>query len=196
MLDGITENITNTLCKSGLIQNVDREIYRFGIETALLKSLHLFTMLIIGFAFRMPLEAILFVIAYSSIRIYAGGFHAKTKVQCYILSCLMITGALLFDSYLPQKFMNQLSWALTIVSICLILWLSPVANINKPLDQAEICHYKKCVVIIVFIHVVALLVFSIANLYRFQLIISISECFLAAMLVIGKLQLDHLMKVR
>ena len=92
MLKKFVGKVVDSLCKNGFVTANNREIYEFGIETAFLKSVHIVTMIIIGAAFGLLKQTILFVICYSAIRTYAGGIHAKTKIGCYIISVLMIFG--------------------------------------------------------------------------------------------------------
>lgn len=190
MLDSISSRLAELAYQSGLINQTEKEIYRFGFETALLKCVHIIAMLLIGAAFKMPLEAVTFIAVYSSLRIYAGGFHAKSRLGCFLISCVMMTGVLFIVKYY-QSYGIRTLFVLSAMSIAtaVILFLSPVAAVNKPLDQIEIKHYKKRVYIVTCFHLMLLAVFYFRGLYSYSLIVCLSEISLTIMLIMGNFQL-------
>ena len=78
---------------------------------------------------------ILFEINYSILRIYAGGYHAKTRNKCMILTytskilCLWVC----FEVSIGDKIMRDLLCVVTTVIIC----IAPVENENRPLNKIE-----------------------------------------------------------
>lgn len=189
MFAQINNKIVDSACQSGLINQSDKVIYQFGIEATLLKCVHVITMLLIGAAFGMPLESITFLVTYSSLRIYAGGFHAKSRFRCFLISCAMTTGVLLTVKYFSSGIGFQFAVPVALAAMGLILSLSPVATVNKPLDETEVRHYKKQVQLILCFHLLFLAIFLFAGLYKYFLLVCFSEVMLAAMLIIGYIQL-------
>lgn len=173
--------------QSGLISHSDKEIYQFGFEVTLLKCAHIITMLLIGLAFHMLAEAVLFLVAYSSLRIYAGGYHSKSKIRCYIISCLMMSTVLFIAKH--QQQLNPLFFlSAAFVSMCIIILLSPVENKNNPLDDTEKTHYKKRTYIIGLVQFLFLVLFFFLRLYTYLIILCLSICILSLMLIIGYFQ--------
>ena len=139
----LVDKIVDALCKSGLVTSDDKEIYQFGVETALLKCIHISTMLLIGLSCGLFLETLLYLVFYLTLRIYAGGYHAKTKFGCYAISWLMIISVVLLTKYFPfQTYL--MSWTF-IPFFFAIFFLAPVSNKNKPLDSLEKQYYGKTV---------------------------------------------------
>ena len=58
-------------------------------------------MIIIGLLFNMICESIIFMVSYSILRIYAGGYHASTPIRCYLFSIVMIVAVLLLMKSIP-----------------------------------------------------------------------------------------------
>ena len=179
----LSRNLIDLACQSGLISQSDKEIYQFGFEVTLLKCAHIITMLLIGLAFHMLVEAALFLVAYSSLRIYAGGYHSKSRLRCYIISCFMMCAVLLIAK--QQQFNPTLFLCAAFVSMCIIFLLSPVENRNNPLDDTERKHYKKRTYIIGFVQLFFLVLFFFLGLYTYLIILSLSIFALSLMIIIG-----------
>lgn len=188
MLKVLVGRITDVLLKSGLAAADEKEIYEFGIETAILKFIHIVTMVLIGAAFNLLIQTILFVICYSVVRTYAGGFHAKTRVACYIISVIMIITVLAIVKVVPVQYRRQISLIGMLLSIAVILWLSPEDNPNKSLDQTEVKQYKKIVIILIIIESAVFIVLWVINLSSYLLTISLSNVSVAITLVARKIQ--------
>ena len=53
-------------------------------------SINISSALIIGLIFGKFFEAAVFIVAYCSLRSFAGGYHAKTPLRCYVFSVIML----------------------------------------------------------------------------------------------------------
>jgi Membrane protein putatively involved in post-translational modification of the autoinducing quorum-sensing peptide len=187
MLKRTTKKLVDVMYESGLITQDDIEIYRFGIETALFKLIHYITLLLVGLFFGMVLQAIIFTLSFSIIREYAGGYHAKSRFRCYSISVFMITSVLLISKLCPTQIMFWISISTCIPSFMTIFFLAPVENINKPLDNLEIEHYKKLTRIILLVEEMIALAFLFVNIQIFT-IVNISLIYVSILLLFGKIQ--------
>ena len=120
----LSHRIGNNLVRSGIVKEEDAEIYIYGINQILVSVLNVSSALIIGLIFDMFLESVIFMAAYIPLRSFAGGYHAKTPVRCYILSLIMITVVLAGTKYLP--FTNVVYYVILAVAVLIVLLLSPV----------------------------------------------------------------------
>ena len=59
-------------------------IYKYGIDIIINKLVHIFFICIIGYLYNVLFETVLFLVFYSTLREYSGGFHASTKIRCFI----------------------------------------------------------------------------------------------------------------
>lgn len=187
MLNKLFNKIVEALIQSGLIDQDDKEIYLFGIETALLKIVHYSTMLIIGICFGMILQTITFIIAYTVLREYAGGYHANTRIRCYIISWLIMISSLLFIKLCPIKMMFLILLFTLIPSCISIFLMAPVENKNKPLDTVERNRYRAMARIVAVAEALISLILLFINL-QLSLAIAISLVFTSIMLIFGKLK--------
>ncbi len=170
--------------RSDIIKAEDAELYIYGINQILVAVLNLSSALIIGLIFNVFLEIAIFMAAYIPLRSFAGGFHAKTPLRCYIFSVIMLI--------IVSIGMNHLyiaDWVYFIflaVSSLIVIILSPVEDKNKPLDEKEHKIYKKRTVIIFMIEVAICFVFKLVNLHSIFVAMVYSFTILAFMLIAGQ----------
>lgn len=144
------------------------EIIRYGLELFLLKVVFFSSTLIIGIIMDSFWEFLIFTFFFSNIRAMAGGYHAKTRIQCFIQSTLtfIITLGILkietIEYLLPILILFVFSFV--------IIWkLSPVDTENKRLDEDErIVFRKKARVTLIIESVIAGGAYSI-NFYRISI---------------------------
>lgn len=148
----LSHKIGDNLVRSNVIKEEDAEIYIYGINQIFVSVLNVSSALIIGLIFDMFLESIIFIAAYIPLRSFAGGYHAKTPVRCYILSLIMITVVLAGMKYLPVA--EIVCYAVLLATVSIVILLSPVEDKNKPLDKIEQKMYKRRAMLITTIELV------------------------------------------
>jgi Membrane protein putatively involved in post-translational modification of the autoinducing quorum-sensing peptide len=190
MLSKIIGKIADALYKGGLITQNDLEIYRFGIEAALIKLIHYSTIILIGILFGMVIETVIFIIAYSALREYAGGYHATNSIRCYCISILMITSVLLTTKLCSVQIMFWISISTMIPLYFIIFVLAPVQNINRPLDEIEILKYRKIARIVLTAEEIVLSTFMFLNIQD-SFIINLSLAYTAILLILGKIKYNR-----
>lgn len=140
MFSKVSEIITQILEENNTIQSENRKIYCYGFEQGFTILLNIVTITIIGLVLQSLPHALLFIILYFPLSSYAGGFHAKTAIRCHLYSMLIIVLILLTIKFVSIR--NSIYILLTFTSSVIILFLSPVQDHNKPLDQTEYKVYK------------------------------------------------------
>lgn len=80
----LSRKIGNDLIKSDIVKAEDAKIYIYGINQILTYVINVFSALIIGAILGVFLEITVFMAAYIPLRSFAGGYHAKTPLRCYI----------------------------------------------------------------------------------------------------------------
>jgi len=166
------------------IPDEDKELYIYGIRQGIFMLINIITTFVLGFLLRMFLCSVLYFVVYSTLRIYAGGAHAKTPLRCYIYSTMLTASVLLLVKYLPHSF--WLVFGILMVSSFIVYLVSPVESRNKPLSSKEVELYKRRVNLLLFFYVaigVVLLVFQ-HILFAFTIAVSIGA--LSFMLLWGR----------
>lgn len=172
----ISENFINTLSKNNIINEENAEIVKYGFELLILKALFFVICIFIGAIMSEIIESVLFAVSFTLLRSYAGGYHAKTKTRCFVLSLMTIILALVFCKFAVEfNGVIYVSFIISIISSVIIWFVAPVDTINKRLDKLEIKVYRRKTRIIIIIEFCALIALLLLNLYGiyFSIVLSI-----------------------
>lgn len=182
----LAHKIGNNLVNSKIIKAEDIEIYIYGINQILVSILNIASALIIGLFFGVFLEVAVFMVSYIPLRTFAGGYHAKTPLRCYILSVIMLTVVSLGLKYLHIA--DWVYYAVLVVATLVVLILSPVEDRNKPLDGIENRVYKKRTIIIAAAEDVVGLALKLAGVENLFAAVVYSFTALCFILIAGKVK--------
>lgn len=186
----LSRRIGDDLVRSSVVKAEDAEIYIYGINQILVSILNISSALIIGMIFGVFLEVAVFMVAYIPLRTFAGGYHAKTPLRCYMLSVIMLTVVSLGLKYLSLT--EWVYYAVDVLAIIIICIFSPVEDKNKPLDEIECKVYKKRAVLIVIAEFLISFALKLANMDNLFVAVIYSFGTLSAMLIAGKINNSRL----
>lgn len=189
MFGKILEGVVETLKKRQIIPEDEGEIYRYGLESLFIKNLHTLTMVGVGWLMGLLPETLVFLVAYSFIRVYAGGYHANSKGVCYLWSWGTILGVLFIIWVCPKNAILPLALMVLTLGFTVIYSLAPVENPSKPLDALEIKHYgKRARIILILLSILTLiLVLGFQSVYGLAIALCIG--LEGLMLILGKRKL-------
>lgn len=145
----ISEQITEKLLTENIISTDNRELYCYGIRNGLILILNLLTVITIGIILNQVISGIIFLLFYTPLRNFAGGYHARTPERCYVFSVILI-----FAVLLAMKYVSVSSFICIIsvnISYIIIALFAPVEDVNKRLDDTEKKVYKKRTVLVIII---------------------------------------------
>lgn len=154
------ERIAQKLIRDGIAEADEEEILVFGLTQGLSMISGILMTLLISALFGCLSEGIIFLILFCPLRVYAGGYHAKTRIRCFcssVFAMIVIFAAVRFME-MPVGVCVVLSGIATII----IGLMVPQDNPNKRLDGDEYIIYKKkargylAVQVIVFVAVMVL----------------------------------------
>ena len=183
MNSGITEKITASLIRNGAVASEDADLYSYGIRQGLFMMLNIVTTLIIGLLFAVLEESVIFMIAYIPLRTYAGGYHAKTQLRCYLFSVLMLSAA--FGGIKLVHWTDPGYFIITLCAAIIIILLAPLESENKPFNEIEKAVYKKRTHIILSILTAIALIFWLSGSKLISISITMALAVTALMLVLG-----------
>lgn len=181
----VVDKLLDNLIKNNSIDSANAEMYKFGIEVTILKALHYTSYLVIALCMNKLFEfAVIFVVFYI-FRRNTGGFHAKTRIGCYLFSC-----AVIFLSLLATEFSFDW-WGMLTVSILdlnILLILSPAQHSNRKLEAEDVVYFRRRLkkISLVFLIVYAVTT-GIRGIYLTELY-SIGVTMVTVLTILGKLQ--------
>lgn len=141
MITKIAQYFTRQMLKKELISSEDAEIYLFGLERMAEGAVSLLSILIVACLSGQVPEMVIFLIAFKTLREYAGGYHATTRFRCYFMTMGMIITVLSIEKY----FIINSYVVLGIWLVCgiILFCLAPIEAENKPLEKEEKILYGK-----------------------------------------------------
>jgi len=167
--------------QNDIIKSEEKELFTYGLQQGFIMIINIISSILVGLLFHMVWESIIFLIAYIPLRSYAGGYHARTHVRCYILSIGIIGAVLWGIKFFEWTNFNCLITAL--VGGIIIFLLAPRGDVNKPLDELEIVVYKSRARRILLVEVLLILFFMFMGWDKVALCISMALMALSLMLV-------------
>lgn len=167
MFKQLSKNISLMLAANNIITFENREAYSYGIELFLFKSSLYIIVLIIALITHTLIPSVVFVISYTLLRQYSGGYHCKTAEMCMIVSIFMYLFFLLVYKldYENTKIFFLISSCMSLIPIAVF---SPVENINNPLTLKEKQKYHIIAAIVAVILTALMLLnyyFTVNNIF-------------------------------
>lgn len=139
----IAEHITQKLIALSVIEEGDRELYRYGFFLLLSSVLYLIVAVIFGSAFGVLWESILFYFLFSILREYAGGIHAKTEQGCMLSTILALLLSISGIRSMMQAELSSAAVVLLLVGCAAVFLLSPLDVPEKQLPADDRRYYRR-----------------------------------------------------
>lgn len=133
--------LTSKLFEDGIISSEEVDIVSYGLETVGSSLMGLLVTLAVGMLFGQLLNSFIFWLLVMPLRKNAGGFHAKTKTRCLIISTGILIAA--FGIFFRLNWEEWICISTTLVSGLIIFFMAPIGNQNKSLDSVEHKVYRK-----------------------------------------------------
>lgn len=168
MTDYICKSILKELNSKNIIKEEDIEVYYYGLQLLIATLFKCLGILIIAAFTGLVKEAVVFIIFFSSLRIQAGGYHAKTVLNCFIGTIILISISIILVKILSMAYQPYYILISMVASIALVFLYAPSESENKPLTKEEEIIYRQKslqTVIIGNIIILILMAFSDKSIY-------------------------------
>ena len=136
-MESIINDICEKLIQYQIVSKKDIPIYQYGLKILLLKIAYITSFILYALLIGMLKETVLFLIVYSLLRAYGGGYHASSIPKCYVVSLTTV----ILNSILCKVIVTDILFRVEIIllglSSIVICCLSPVDNHEKQLDNVE-----------------------------------------------------------
>lgn len=143
-MNKILDMIMNYVYKDEEADEEQCEVVRYGLEIILLKSIFTLAILVIGVIMHSFWECLIFTVLFSGIRSYAGGYHADTRIQCFIQSMATFSVVLCVLKICNVNDLIIIPLViLFMLSAAAIIKLAPIDTENKRLDDEEKAVFKR-----------------------------------------------------
>lgn len=179
------DTVVNWMIRNNAINEIDRELYIYAVESLVMLLLPLIYAGMIGLCLGNITQGIMVVLPFVILRKFSGGYHAKNFWICTFLSSLLLLLCIMLSIRL--KFGWQLVIATVMASVSLFFF-SPIDSESRLLDEEEKSMYKS-------ITFYCLLMLGIVNmvLYFFKQYTCMVAFFIGIQLSAG-LQIPYILK--
>ena len=132
-MSGLSKMIADFFVRENVIEHEEYEIYKYG--------------------------SLIFIAVFAGIRRYSGGYHAKTKLKCYILTITNWAVVIVLQR-LQQKF-GFTRFGIELIICCMVFmvmfFFAPVENPGKPLfERVRIVNKRKTLIITLMVIIISL----------------------------------------
>lgn len=184
--DSMAGRFVEYLTEADCICAEEADAYRFGIEITFLKLVHIASYLLIAFCMRRVLDFIIIFGIFCVFRKNTGGFHARTRLRCYLFSCAAVAAALLLAAEIELTV--EFIAILTVVCLPVLLCISPVIHENRPLDEEEISFFRRRLRLLSALFSISVFLTELARHERLAGLLAVGLLLVTILAVLGKLQ--------
>lgn len=185
-MEKILDKIMAKLVNEGYVKEDDTEIVRYGLELTIMKTLVSAIMLIAAILLKCFIAVLIFMAAYQPMRSCCGGYHAKTRITCLIISMFILAAVIAAVKFIIDPARLYVSLALLFAGATVILLIAPVDTPTKPFDDVERIVFRRRSILITAAAAAADIILAIFRLYTPMLSISIAVFITALLLLTGR----------
>ena len=144
MIHTISRNITEFLVKYSVEDKCDLhwKVCCYGIEVTISTLLNCLIVFLIGIFFNMFAESIVFLAAFTPLRIYSGGYHADTYLKCNLIFGILVFGCFAVYKYANPVYQPEMI-AICTIQLLMCVFYAPIENKNKKLTNRQKKMYKQ-----------------------------------------------------
>ncbi len=179
----------DVLVEKGISKNEDKEIIVYGLCSGIEFVLNIITTIALGFIFGLVIESLVFLISFSLIRAYAGGYHCKKAINCYFFSSSIVILMLSILKFTPKRYILAISILMLFVCVPIILKLAPMETPTKPLEKVEKKYFRKKTRLHLGVECIVVILLFLFELYNISYVICLGILVTAGLVFLQMLNL-------
>ncbi len=160
----LSDSLSGALVQSGVIAS-DREMQcKYGLEL-MLSSLGeiLFVIILSAFCGNF-VQTLVFFAGFIPLRVYAGGYHADTRLRCFLILLVIYAIFTVLLHILPTQIYQYIIYGAAVLSVIIVCAMAPLAHSRKNMNEKEIKTFRKIAIAICLIE--AILVVSGSVIFK------------------------------
>ncbi len=186
-MDKWIHNVVVNNIRKGNIAEKEAEIYEYGYTLMFEKMIIFVVCVFIALILDAVWEVLALCITFIPLRVYSGGYHAKSRWGCMVISGLFLIIGVLGARFIGN-FINLESFIVVeIVCILVLSRYAPADIEEKRITESEKSYFRRRVMIVVGSELLLGILFFFFQKYPYAVIIMVSN-FLGTCSVIGGLR--------
>lgn len=173
MINKLSKLISNQFVKRNIISEDVQDVYTYGVEITISSLISFILVTIIGIIFKSLMQAMIFYVIFVTLRSMTGGYHASTYLKCNTIFSFISLFTLLFS-----KASSEIHLSVGIITlfflpaVAIFLWLAPVENPNKPIEEKKRIYWKSTDVIVsVLLYILSILLYINQHIFESAVVI-------------------------
>lgn len=156
-MKSISQYISQTLGDEGIIKKDEIDVCKYGIEYFIISVLEILSVLLLSAFVGNFVCTLIYFIAFIPLRIYSGGYHADSKIGCYLILLSVYALFSVIIEYIPTNYYAVTGWGSIVLTAITILIFSPMMHNNKNFNDVEIAFYRKVSIKVMIIETVLII---------------------------------------
>lgn len=185
-MEKLSDLITDFCMRHSKIPQGKREIYNYGFKLIIADIINFTIVILLGLCIRRTLESVIFLLTLCGLRIYSGGYHAKTYLLCRV-SMIATYIAVMLTAWLVLSISGTTTIVviINIISVFGVSKLAPIENMNKKLSSRLKRENKiKSVIVATTMSFISIVLFLL-NKREEGVIISITLLAVVILMIVG-----------
>ncbi len=143
MLSKLCKKVANTFVSLNVINESERDLYEYGFFILFSNILYFSITIVFSLLNNNVMGGLSFYVSFMLLRRFAGGFHAKTELKCFLITVgIIILSTFPICNWLAKKD-SSLILFITIIFASIIYILAPMDTVEKPLCVEEKQYFRK-----------------------------------------------------
>lgn len=143
MIKALSVRLSTWLLRRGAIDNSEASLFEYAAYSLMFGLLPVAIVVVVGSLSGKLCEGLIMITPFMLIRKFSGGYHLSSPIVCFILSVLIISGAILVSDTLVSA--TALFWLSCVVFAAYIgiFSLSPIDSESRRLTEKEKTAFRK-----------------------------------------------------
>jgi accessory gene regulator B len=190
MIIFLSNHLTNFLCEKKIIDEEQKPVYVYGFEIIISSLIGMIIVFSIGLVLGKLIEACIFYVIFVVTRTYTGGYHANSYFKCNMVFFSVYVSALILTVALTYVYNIVIHIMILVIYLSAVLGLSPMENVNKPMNEEErAVNRKKCIAISLFWCAMSLIVYTFS--VKYAVLIALTLFSIAMLMIIEKFRKEE-----
>lgn len=156
MVSQISHFITDFFIDNSIIENSERDIFRFGIECIFEIFINILVVVLAGIILGALKYALIFFLIFCILRINCGGYHAETNLKCNLILFFNVVAVILISKHFDVNYLLLIM--MVIFSNATIIFVAPIKNHGNKFKSSN--NNKFCCVILFLIFSILCLILN------------------------------------
>lgn len=135
--------ISEILEEGNIIKREEMQQCQYGLDVFISSMLVVLTIVLLSVIIGNVTYAVLFFLMFIPLRIFAGGYHASTKLRCYFISLAVYVLYTLVVFYTPTNAYIPMCTVCTLISVTVVFRYAPIIHKNKNVNNLEVKTFKR-----------------------------------------------------